>query len=159
APGPRASSGKAERRREEREPARSRSDRGARWGDEDERDRRDRRSREEEVDEDYDRGRPRLVRRDCEPHRGGLVLTMGIVSLVVISMMWCAPLGIIPGIVAWILGHIDLRKMKAGQMDPEGHGSTQAGYVCGIIGTAVNGLMLLACGGYLVFAFSFAAMS
>jgi len=61
-----------------------------------------------------------------KPHRGTLILVFGILSLVV-----CAPLGI----AAWIMGSGDLKEMDAGTMDPSGRGNTQAGKICGIIGT------------------------
>ena len=69
-----------------------------------------------------------------KPHRGTLILVLGILSIVV-----CGPLGI----VAWILGNTDLREMDGGLMDPEGRGSTQAGKVCGIIGCILAGVSLL----------------
>ena len=69
-------------------------------------------------------------------HRGGLVLTLGILSLVCNVMM-------VPGILAWILGHADLKQMDAGKMDPEGRGLTSAGMILGIIGTLLAGLVLL----------------
>lgn len=59
-----------------------------------------------------------------EPHRGTLVLIFGILGLVV-----CLPFGI----AAWIMGNGDLKKMAAGQMDPEGEGLTKAGKICGMI--------------------------
>ena len=65
-----------------------------------------------------------------KPHRGGLVLTMGILALV---FNLCA----IPGILAWIWGGADLKEMKSGRMDPSGQGITQAGYIMGIIGTVL----------------------
>lgn len=58
------------------------------------------------------------------PHRGVLILVLGILSLTV-----CAPLGIAP----WIMGSGDLKKMKAGVMDPEGKGLTTGGMICGIV--------------------------
>jgi hypothetical protein len=61
-----------------------------------------------------------------KPHRGTLILVLGILGLVV-----CAPLGI----AAWIMGSGDLKQMDAGTMDPSGRGNTQAGKICGIIGT------------------------
>ena len=70
-------------------------------------------------------------------HRGPLVLTLGIVSLV------CNVL-LIPGILAWVFGKSDLKQMQLGQMDPEGRGMTQAGMILGIISTALVGLVLLA---------------
>jgi hypothetical protein len=99
--------------------------------------------------------RPRIVyddpeRRDWEPERGGLVLVLGVLSLVCLAL--CGPAGMALGITAWALGHGDLRKMKARQMDPAGLGTTQGGYVCGIIGTALNALWTLGCAGILGFA-------
>ncbi len=100
-------------------------------------------------------GRPRIVydepeRRDWEPERGGLVLVLGVLSLVCLAI--CGPVGLALGITAWVLGHNDLRKMKARQMDPAGHGTTQGGYVCGIVGTALNTLWTLGCAGIFAFA-------
>ena len=62
---------------------------------------------------------------NMEPHRGTLILVLGILSLVM-----C---GIFTGIPAWIMGKNDLKKIKAGQMDPEGEGKTKGGMICGII--------------------------
>ena len=63
-----------------------------------------------------------------KPHRGGVVLTLGI-------------LGIVPcficGIIAWVMGKNDLKEMDAGTMDPAGRGMTQAGKICGIVGVIV----------------------
>jgi hypothetical protein len=61
-----------------------------------------------------------------KPHRGTLILVLGILSLVV-----CGPLGI----AAWVMGSGDMKEMDAGTMDPAGRGTTQAGKICGIIGT------------------------
>lgn len=85
------------------------------------------------------------TRRDCEPHRAGTVLTMGILGLVMTFIL--PPIGLVLGLVGWVMGQGDLRKMRAGTMDPEGEGSTRAGWVCGIIGTALGGLITLSCGG------------
>lgn len=60
------------------------------------------------------------------PHRGGAVLTLGILGLVV-----C----VICGIIAWVMGNNDLRAMREGRMDPSGEGMTRAGKICGMIGT------------------------
>lgn len=59
-------------------------------------------------------------------HRGGMILTLGILAIV------CNVLAI-PGIMAWIMGSGDLKKMDAGIMDPEGRGMTQAGMIMGIV--------------------------
>ena len=60
-----------------------------------------------------------------EPHRGTLILVLGILSFVA-----C---GFFTGIPAWIMGKNDLAKIKAGQMDPEGEGITKGGMICGMI--------------------------
>src|SRR5262249_16662919 len=109
-----------------------------------------------EADEDVPRASRRRFRRDSEPHRGAFVLTMGILSLAItprVLCVWLAPLfavlGIVFGLIGWVLGQKDLPKLKDGTMDPEGYSSTQAGWVCGIIGTCLNAFVLLACGGVL----------
>ena len=60
-----------------------------------------------------------------EPHRGTLILVLGILSLVL-----C---GFFTGIPAWIMGKGDLAKIKDGIMNPEGEGPTKAGMICGMI--------------------------
>jgi hypothetical protein len=85
---------------------------------------------------------PRL---DAKPDRGAVVLALGIISLALIAAS-CAPVGAILGLIAWIMGQTDLRKMKSGQMDDENRGMTQAGWICGILGTVLNSLLMLACG-------------
>jgi hypothetical protein len=59
-----------------------------------------------------------------QPHRGGTILALGILGFVV-----C----VICGIIAWVMGNDDLKKMDAGVMDPTGRGMTQAGKILGII--------------------------
>jgi hypothetical protein len=89
---------------------------------------------DEDRDDDY---RPRRrFRRDWEPHRGALVLILGILGLAACALF--SP-------VAWIMGSQDLAAMRAGRMDPEGEGLTRAGQVCGIIGSAILALFLV-CG-------------
>lgn len=58
------------------------------------------------------------------PHRGGLILALGILGIV------CC---FICGIIAWVMGNGDLRQMDAGRMDPSGRGLTQAGKICGMV--------------------------
>ena len=58
------------------------------------------------------------------PHRGGAILALGILGLVVCFIC---------GIVAWIMGNKDLWEMDAGRMDPSGRGLTQAGRICGMV--------------------------
>ena len=66
-----------------------------------------------------------------EAHRGGLILVLGIISVVVCNCCF------VPGILAWVFGAVDLKKMKAGRMDPSGESLTQAGMILGIIGTVI----------------------
>ena len=70
--------------------------------------------------------RSSMRRRDFSPHRGGLILTLGIISLT-----FCA----FTGPIAWIMGNQDLKDIRVGRMDPDGEGLTQAGRICGIIST------------------------
>lgn len=108
---------------------------------------------EKRLDFDGPDVRRRGPRRDAEPDRGSVVLALGIISLTGI-MVWCIPIiGVILvpvcailGVSAWIMGQTDLRKMKRGEMDESGRGSTQAGWICGIIGTILNGLLMVGCG-------------
>lgn len=69
-----------------------------------------------------------------QPHRGVVILVLGILGLVV-----CGPLGT----VAWIMGRGDLREIKAGRMDPTGAGLTTGGMICGMIATILFVLSLL----------------
>ncbi len=62
------------------------------------------------------------------PHRGGVVLALGILGLVVCFIC---------GIIAWIMGKNDLREMDSGRMDPSGRGLTQAGRICGMVGVII----------------------
>jgi len=80
-----------------------------------------------------------------KPHRGTLILILGILGLVV-----CAPCGI----AAWIMGNTDLREMDAGLMDPSGRSNTKAGQICGIIATILFILQLLAVAVLLVLMFA-----
>jgi hypothetical protein len=59
------------------------------------------------------------------PHRGGVILALGILGLV--TCFIC-------GIFAWIMGKNDLKEMEAGTMDMSGRGLTQAGRICGMVG-------------------------
>ena len=62
-----------------------------------------------------------------KPHRATMILIFGILGLVGI----CWPLGI----VAWVMGNGDLKEMDSGAMDPSGRSMTNAGRICGMIGT------------------------
>jgi len=63
--------------------------------------------------------------RIVNPHRGGLILTLGILSWA----LGCA----VFGVMAWVMGSNDLRDMRIGSMDAQGRGLTQAGQIIGMI--------------------------
>jgi hypothetical protein len=56
-----------------------------------------------------------------KPHRGAIILVLGILGLVM-----C---GVFTGLPAWIMGNGDLKEMDSGVMDPEGRGLTNAGKI------------------------------
>lgn len=70
------------------------------------------------------------------PHRGGLVLTLGIISLVCNFFL-------VPGILAWVFGSSDLKQMKAGLMNREGESLTMVGMILGIVMTVLPLLGIL----------------
>ena len=91
---------------------------------------------DDDEDDDYDDIRhPRHRRADWEPHRGGIILALGLVALVG-GMLFCL-LPTIIGPVAWTLGSWDLRAMRDGHMDPSGESMTRTGQVCGIVATVL----------------------
>ena len=78
-----------------------------------------------------------------QPERGGLILALGIISIVVNCLFFL-------GIIAWILGQKDLKEMDEGSRDPSGRALTKAGMICGIIGTCLAVLAFL----WLIFVFA-----
>ena len=104
-----------------------------RYDDDDETPRR-RRDFDDDDDDFEDFHPPRRLRNRFTPHRGGLIMALGLVALVG-GMSFCAPALIGP--VAWALGSWDLREIRAGRMDPEGEGMTRAGQVCGIVASVM----------------------
>jgi hypothetical protein len=101
-----------------------------------------RRRYEDDDDDDYDDRPRRRRRRDTVPHRGGMILTFGILSLVFFPIVF--------GPIAWVMGNNDMNEIRAGRMDPEGEGTTNAGRICGIIGTILGILNLCCCGLWLL---------
>lgn len=74
------------------------------------------------------------------PHRGGAILTLGILSLV---FSLCPIVGFILGILALTMGSSDLTAMDNGHMDPEGRGSTSSGRTFGLIGLILSGVFFV----------------
>jgi hypothetical protein len=73
-----------------------------------------------------------------KPHRGGVVLALGIFGLFLFPC----------GIIAWVMADKDLQAIELGYMDPFGRSNTNAGRVCGIIGLF---LFVLGAAGVLTF--------
>jgi hypothetical protein len=69
-----------------------------------------------------------------EPHRGGLIFVLGILGFVISCPIF--------GAFAWVMGSRDLKKIRAGRMDPQGKGLTQAGMILGIISLALWALTI-----------------
>jgi len=103
----------------------------------------------DDIDDLPLRSHPRFheggYRADALPHRGGLILTLGILSIALLPLCWpltsISALGL--GIPAWVMGQGDRKKMREGLMDSEGEGITNAGWICGIIGTGLGALSIL----------------
>ena len=58
------------------------------------------------------------------PHRGGLVLTFGILGCTFICPIFC--------LLAWVIGSMDILEMDAGRMDEAGYNFTRVGYFMGM---------------------------
>ncbi len=58
------------------------------------------------------------------PARGGTILVLGILSLVVCGVL---------GPIAWSMGNEELRRIERGEVDPSTRGNVTAGRVCGMI--------------------------
>ncbi len=97
-----------------------------------------------------------LVRRDYEPHRGALILTLGNLSMIVGGLSLCtfgigAAVSVPLGILTWLMANRDLERMGDGRMDPLGRSQTQtgrtgavAGIILGLIFAAFYALVYLA---------------
>jgi hypothetical protein len=149
--------------------------------DDDEDEDEDREDRDEPDKTDRPSRRGRSLRKNQLPHRGGLLLTLGIGSIVagVLSVpaefglglcTLCCPLGVFAmaaagvimviglgcGIPAVFMAQSDLRMMDEGTRDPEGRGLTRGGWICAMIGIVLNVIsivvsVVLSVSGVLVF--------
>jgi hypothetical protein len=94
--------------------------------------------------------RPGALRRDVEPHRGNwllllaaVTLFLGVSSLAVVIPGWVAvPLGF----VVDRLAARDLRRMRAGTMDPGGHVQAKRARLLGKLGTLLGAIGGAGCG-------------
>lgn len=80
-----------------------------------------------------------FLRRDCEPHRGDFLFTLGTISVVVASFGFF-PLGLPLGVAVWVMSRHDLKKMERGEMDTRGYNSTKTAAFSGCIGTVLSSL-------------------
>ncbi len=92
---------------------------------------------------------PRPLYQGIAPHRGGLILGLGIGSLGVwlltlfgVALLpccgasWLISVGL--AIAAWVMANADLAAMNAGRMDPLGRGHTQGGKTCAIVSVVLH---------------------
>jgi predicted Zn finger-like uncharacterized protein len=97
---------------------------------------------DDEAGDDRLKEESRQERHDAEPHRGGLILALGIIS---IALAACGILILPLALAACVMGRRDLVKMRRHLMDRDGEGLTHAGWICSIIGTILASLSSLAC--------------
>jgi hypothetical protein len=81
-------------------------------------------------------------RGTVQPHRGVLILVLGILGLMICGII---------GIFAWVLGKRDLDLIGRGLMDKEGEPLTKVGYILGIVGTILFMIQLFFMVAYFVF--------
>jgi len=67
--------------------------------------------------------------------RGVLILILGILSIVLF--------GPLTGVPAWIMGHSDMKDIRAGRIASHESGLTNAGMVLGIVGTCLGALVFI----------------
>jgi predicted Zn finger-like uncharacterized protein len=115
--------------------------------------------RRDEEDDDDQNDRPSRRRRDYDdepirrrlaPHRGGLILTFGILSLT-LGFLICTLFLPGFGIPAWIMGNTDIREIRAGRMDPQGEGMTNIGRILGMVACGLSVLFLFCGLAYILF--------
>lgn len=86
---------------------------------------------------------PPLTPPGMRPHRGGLILGLGIASISTSIFLCCCflivPVSLGLGIPAIVMGNSDLSAIKRNELDPAGYSQTQAGMICGIIGCVLSG--------------------
>jgi len=62
--------------------------------------------------------------------RGPLVVALGVLAILG-NIVW---VGLVFGLMAWVIGGADLKEMEAGRMDRSGEGMTKTGRALGMIG-------------------------
>jgi hypothetical protein len=83
-------------------------------------------------------------RTGVRPHRGGVLVGLGVLSLV----LFCLPPGgaILAGMVLWMAGN-DLNEMRYGRMDGAGRVQTRIAHACGVCSIVFTVVyIVIACG-------------
>jgi hypothetical protein len=87
-------------------------------------------------DDDDDRPLQRRRRRPAyPPHNGQMIMVLGIISFVVMPH--------ILGPVAWVMGYMELKKVKKGEADPEAESPARTGMICGMISTILHAVIIV----------------
>ncbi len=86
---------------------------------------------------------PPGVRRDTVPHRGGLIATLGNISMIAGGLSLCtlglgAVVSVPLGVAACVMATRDLEQMRAGLMDPRGQAQTETGRTGGALGVVLG---------------------
>lgn len=98
------------------------------------------------------------LRRDGDPPRGGVLLALGILSIVVgvpsLYLVVPALIGLPLSLVAYLMADRDLLEMRAARMDSRGRASAHAAQWCALVGFLLSALGLtvgcVALGAYIV---------
>jgi hypothetical protein len=90
---------------------------------------------------------PPAVLRPPASSASTTALVLGIIGLAGNFVSCCCCLGLVPALcapVAWWIGASELRAIRAGLSSPAGESNARAGMICGIVGTAIIVLYVLA---------------
>lgn len=96
-------------------------------------------------------GRHATYRGNFVPHRGGLILCLGILSILFGLTGILGVIGLALGICSWVMGQKDLQRIRNREMDARGDGLTHSGWICGIVGVVVSTVVSFCCCGGFVF--------
>jgi hypothetical protein len=86
---------------------------------------------------------PGSVRRDCESHRGGLLLGLAVIGVLLAFLHVLAVIGLPLCVAVWRMSREDLRKMQAGLMDPRGLANTRSARQWGVVGMIIGSMWLV----------------
>jgi hypothetical protein len=94
---------------------------------------------------------PGAVRRDCEPHRGTMLLGLGRLSLWLVALslllgLMSVVLAVPLAVVVLVMASRDRAKMRAGTMDPAGESLARKGSRYGTAALVLCALVLLGVG-------------